>query len=112
MDQSMEDMKWDMGGAATVTGVIEAAALSKLIASSAWSSGIELKVVYQVQWNDIEIAKAEADWVLTEDSYVMSGTSQTVGILNKIRGFLLDFISSELGQINDPIFLSGTEKFP
>ncbi len=28
--KSMEDMKWDMGGAATVTGVIEAAALSKL----------------------------------------------------------------------------------
>ena len=26
----MEDMKWDMGGAATVTGIIEAAALSKL----------------------------------------------------------------------------------
>ena len=26
----MEDMKWDMGGAATVTGLIEAAALSKL----------------------------------------------------------------------------------
>ena len=64
-----------------------AAVLSKLLASSAWSSGIELKTVYQVQWNDIEIAKAEADWVLTEDSYVMSGTSQTVGILNKIKGF-------------------------
>ena len=28
--KSMEDMKWDMGGAATVTGLIEAAALSKL----------------------------------------------------------------------------------
>ena len=28
--KSMEDMKWDMGGAATVTGIIEAAALSKL----------------------------------------------------------------------------------
>ncbi len=28
--KSMEDMKWDMGGAATVTGVVEAAALSKL----------------------------------------------------------------------------------
>ena len=28
--KSMEDMKWDMGGAATVTGVIEATALSKL----------------------------------------------------------------------------------
>ena len=28
--KSMEDMKWDMGGAATVTGVIEAATLSKL----------------------------------------------------------------------------------
>ena len=28
--KSMEDMKWDMGGAATVTGFIEAAALSKL----------------------------------------------------------------------------------
>ncbi len=28
--KSMEDMKWDMGGAATVTGVIESAALSKL----------------------------------------------------------------------------------
>ncbi len=27
--KSMEDMKWDMGGAATVTGIIEAAALSK-----------------------------------------------------------------------------------
>ena len=26
----MEDMKWDMGGAATVTGLIEAAALSKI----------------------------------------------------------------------------------
>ena len=26
----MEDMKWDMGGAATVTGLIEAVALSKL----------------------------------------------------------------------------------
>ena len=29
--KSMEDMKWDMGGAATVTGIIEAAALSKLM---------------------------------------------------------------------------------
>ncbi len=28
--KSMEDMKWDMGGAATVTGIIESAALSKL----------------------------------------------------------------------------------
>ena len=28
--KSMEDMKWDMGGAATVTGLIEAAALSKI----------------------------------------------------------------------------------
>ena len=28
--KSMEDMKWDMGGAATVTGIIKAAALSKL----------------------------------------------------------------------------------
>jgi len=28
--KSMEDMKWDMGGAATVTGIIETAALSKL----------------------------------------------------------------------------------
>ncbi len=28
--KSMEDMKWDMGGAATVTGIIEVAALSKL----------------------------------------------------------------------------------
>ena len=28
--KSMEDMKWDMGGAATVTGIIEAAALSDL----------------------------------------------------------------------------------
>ena len=28
--KSMEDMKWDMGGAATVTGIIEAVALSKL----------------------------------------------------------------------------------
>ena len=28
--RSMEDMKWDMGGAATVTGIIESAALSKL----------------------------------------------------------------------------------
>ncbi len=28
--KSMEDMKWDMGGAATVTGLLEAAALSKL----------------------------------------------------------------------------------
>ena len=28
--KSMEDMKWDMGGASTVTGLIEAAALSKL----------------------------------------------------------------------------------
>ena len=28
--KSMEDMKWDMGGAATVTGLIESAALSKL----------------------------------------------------------------------------------
>ena len=28
--KSMEDMKWDMGGAATVTGIIEASALSKL----------------------------------------------------------------------------------
>ena len=28
--KSMEDMKWDMGGAATVTGLIETAALSKI----------------------------------------------------------------------------------
>ena len=28
--KSMEDMKWDMGGAATVTGLLEAVALSKL----------------------------------------------------------------------------------
>ena len=28
--KSMEDMKWDMGGAATVTGILEAAARSKL----------------------------------------------------------------------------------
>ncbi len=28
--KSMEDMKWDMGGAATVTGLIKAAALSKI----------------------------------------------------------------------------------
>ncbi len=28
--KSMEDMKWDMGGAATVTGLVEAAALSKI----------------------------------------------------------------------------------
>ena len=28
--KSMEDMKWDMGGAATVTGLIESAALSKV----------------------------------------------------------------------------------
>ena len=28
--KSMEDMKWDMGGAATVTGILEAAALSNL----------------------------------------------------------------------------------
>ena len=28
--KSMEDMKWDMGGAATVTGLIEAVALSKI----------------------------------------------------------------------------------
>jgi leucyl aminopeptidase len=28
--KSMEDMKWDMGGAATVTGLLESVALSKL----------------------------------------------------------------------------------
>ena len=79
-----------------------AAVLSKLVASSAWSSGIELKVVYQVQWNDIEIAKAEAEWVFTKDSYMMSSTSQTVGILNKIRDF--KGTSLLLGNVSSGVF--------
>jgi len=63
------------------------AVLFKLISSSAWSSEIELKTVYQVQWNDMAVATAEAKWVFTENSYLMSGTAQTVGILNKLKDF-------------------------
>ncbi len=46
-----------------------------LIADSAWSFEFELKLTYQVQWGNVKIAEAEAEWVFEEDSYVMSGAS-------------------------------------
>ena len=58
-----------------------------LIASNAWSREIELQLTYQVQWGDLDIAKAEAKWVFKEDTYKMSGASQTLGIVKKIRDF-------------------------
>ena len=58
-----------------------------LIADSAWSFEFELKLTYQVQWGNVKIAEAEAEWVFEEDSYVMSGASQTMGIADKMRNF-------------------------
>ena len=58
-----------------------------LIASNAWSREIEVELTYLVQWGDLDIAKAEAEWVFKEDTYTMSGTSETLGIVKKIRDF-------------------------
>ena len=58
-----------------------------LIASNAWSREIEVQLTYQVQWGDLDIAKAEAEWVFKEDTYTMIGASQTLGIVKKIRDF-------------------------
>lgn len=57
------------------------------IASNAWSREIEVQLTYQVQWGDLDIGKAEAEWVFKEDTYTMSGASQTLGIVKKIREF-------------------------
>lgn len=57
------------------------------IASNAWSREIEVQLTYQVQWGNLDIGKAEAEWVFKEDTYTMSGASQTLGIVKKIREF-------------------------
>ena len=55
------------------------------IVSNAWSREIELQLTYLVQWGDMEIASAKAEWVFKEDTYTMSGASKTLGIVKKLE---------------------------
>jgi len=66
------------------------AAIIAFLASTtaiAQASTTSLQLTYEVEWGDVDVATATADWVFGEDSFELVATSQTVGITDTLRRY-------------------------
>ncbi|MEC8270019.1 MAG: DUF3108 domain-containing protein [Pseudomonadota bacterium] len=55
--------------------------------ASAQPAGTSLQLAYEVEWGNVDVATATADWVFSEDSFELVATSQTVGLTGSVRAY-------------------------
>ena len=55
--------------------------------ASTQPAGISLQLAYEVEWGNVDVATATADWVFSEDSFELVATSQTVGLAGSLRTY-------------------------
>jgi hypothetical protein len=48
---------------------------------------MSLQLTYEVEWGDVDVATATADWIFTEDSFALTATSRTVGVTDSFRKY-------------------------
>ena len=48
---------------------------------------VSLTLTYEVEWGDVDVATATADWVFTADSFTLTATSRTVGVTDAFRKY-------------------------
>ena len=80
-------MKTQIKHAIAVVYLFALFVVSATAPSTAFASGTSLKLRYDVHWGNVKVAEAEARWRFNDDSFVMMGTSQTIGISNVLQGF-------------------------
>jgi hypothetical protein len=55
--------------------------------ASAQPAGISLQLAYEVEWGNVDVATATADWVFSEDRFELVATSRTVGLTGSVRAY-------------------------
>ncbi|MED5304943.1 MAG: DUF3108 domain-containing protein [Pseudomonadota bacterium] len=55
--------------------------------ASTQPAGTSLQLAYEVEWGNVDVATATADWVFSEDSFELVATSQTVGLTGSVRAY-------------------------
>ena len=48
---------------------------------------MSLQLAYQIEWGDVDVATATADWVFGEDGFELIATSRTVGLTDLLRQY-------------------------
>ncbi len=55
--------------------------------ASTQPAGTSLQLAYEVEWGNVDVATATADWVFSEDSFELVATSQTVGLTGSVTAY-------------------------
>lgn len=66
---------------------VSAAALVWSVTAVAQPTQMSLQLTYEVEWGNVDVAIATADWVFGEDSFELSATSRTVGLTDALRSY-------------------------
>ena len=53
----------------------------------AGATDTSLRLTYEVEWGDVDVATATADWTFTEDTFAVIATSQTIGMTDAVRTY-------------------------
>lgn len=56
-------------------------------AATAKPADMSLQLTYQIEWGEVDVATATADWVFAEESFELVATSQTVGLTGSLRQY-------------------------
>lgn len=82
--------------------------------ANAEPADMSLQLTYEVEWGDVDVATATADWVFTDDSFALTATSRTVGVTDAFRKYRgrteLSGRIEKGGYIPDRLFISGVSR--
>lgn len=73
----------------SVSRMLSAAIIACLVPASvvAQAPTSTLRLTYEVEWGDVDVASATADWTFGEDSFELVATSRTVGLTDAFRKY-------------------------
>ena len=78
-------MSWIRSVSHMLSAAIIACLVPAIVAAQAPTSALQL--TYEVEWGDVDVASATADWTFGEDSFELVATSRTVGLTDAFRKY-------------------------